>query len=539
MGGRRRGAGGGGQRLPTTILFTDIVDSTVRAEELGDERWRDLLRSHHATIRRELKRHGGREIDNAGDGFFAAFSSPADAIRAACAIVDAVRPLGIDVRAGVHVGEAVRVGDKPGGVAVHIGSRITGTAGPGEVFVSGTVRDLTAGSGIEFEDRGTRALKGVGGRWKVYAVLRTGELAPRDLRPERPPAERRGWAARRASASVLFPAAAVLAAIAVIVALVRAEPEPETARDASPAPTRPVYGKGVYVIDPETNEIIQGNETFAPANPLLPIGDTVWVGSEGRIGLYSVSLDAYVARYTVPRTFGRPHSFVLARGSLWVLVREFGPSYSRLYRLDPSGDAEAPEPVLVEGLPGHLVYTMGEFWTATEGRVQRIDPARGTITREIAVPGVIPIDIVADGPILYVLDSVNATIERVDLTSGAHDPLPISDVHAIAVGAGRVWVTTSDGALLGLNPDSLAPEVTNPAVGRRVFEITVGPDSIWMGSRDGRVLRVPLSRPEDDPVVIELGVRVESIALAVTERVVWLGVGCVSSGSGGCTGRSG
>jgi class 3 adenylate cyclase len=157
-------------RVLATLLFTDIVGSTTLATELGDRRWRDLLQSYYTLARREVGRGRGREIDTAGDGLFASFDGPARAIRCALAIVSAVRPLGITVRAGLHTGECEVIGEKIGGIAVHIGARVAAMAGPGEVLVSHTVRDLVAGSGIRFEDRGTHELKGVPGAWPLFAV---------------------------------------------------------------------------------------------------------------------------------------------------------------------------------------------------------------------------------------------------------------------------------------------------------------------------------------------------------------------------------
>ena len=158
------------ERILATVLFTDIVRSTERAVELGDEAWRDLLQRHHGVVRGEIARFRGDEIDTAGDGFFASFDGPARAIRCACAVQQAVRELGLEIRAGVHTGECELDGDKPRGIAVHVGARVAGEAEPGEVLVSSTVKDLVAGSGLEFEDRGVRELKGVPGEWRLYAV---------------------------------------------------------------------------------------------------------------------------------------------------------------------------------------------------------------------------------------------------------------------------------------------------------------------------------------------------------------------------------
>ena len=152
-------------RVLVTVLFTDIVNSTVHLAELGDAGWRSLLEAHHALVRRQLARHRGRELDTAGDGFFATFDGPARGIRCASAIIEAVSDLGIMVRAGLHTGECQLVDGKIGGIAVHIGARVAGHAKGGEVLVSGTVKDLVAGSGITFDDRGVHELKGVPGDW--------------------------------------------------------------------------------------------------------------------------------------------------------------------------------------------------------------------------------------------------------------------------------------------------------------------------------------------------------------------------------------
>ena len=158
-------------RVLSTVLFTDIANATATAVEVGDSRWRGLLEQHHALIRRELARARGKEIDTAGDGFFAAFDGPARAIRCACAITDAVKEVGLEVRAGLHTGECELADGKIAGIAVHTGARVASYAQPGEVLVSSTVKDLVAGSGIQFEDRGPHDLKGIPGAWRLFAVV--------------------------------------------------------------------------------------------------------------------------------------------------------------------------------------------------------------------------------------------------------------------------------------------------------------------------------------------------------------------------------
>ena len=150
-------------RCPSSVI-------AQKAASLGDRRWHDLLDSHHALIRSELLRFRGREIDNAGDGFLATFDGPARGVRCACAISNGVRALGLAIRAGLHTGECELMGDKLGGIAVHTGARVAARANSGEVLVSNTVKDLVAGSGLSFEDRGVQNLKGIPGEWRLFAV---------------------------------------------------------------------------------------------------------------------------------------------------------------------------------------------------------------------------------------------------------------------------------------------------------------------------------------------------------------------------------
>ena len=157
-------------RVLATVLFTDIVGSTEHAARIGDHRWKELLATHDALVRADVERFRGRMVKSTGDGVLATFDGPGRAIRCACAIRDSVRSLGIDLRAGLHTGEIELRGDDVAGMAVHIGSRVSALAGAGEVLVSSTVKDLVAGSGIGFEDRGERELKGVPGSWRLYAV---------------------------------------------------------------------------------------------------------------------------------------------------------------------------------------------------------------------------------------------------------------------------------------------------------------------------------------------------------------------------------
>jgi class 3 adenylate cyclase len=158
------------ERTLTTVLFTDIVDSTRRAASLGDDRWRTVLDAHDRAVRDQLKRFRGQEVNTTGDGFIASFDGPARAIRCAHSILDVASRLGVELRAGLHTGECIVRGDDLAGVAVHIAARVAALASPSEVLVTGTVKDLVVGSGIEFTDRGEHELKGVPATWRLFAV---------------------------------------------------------------------------------------------------------------------------------------------------------------------------------------------------------------------------------------------------------------------------------------------------------------------------------------------------------------------------------
>lgn len=157
-------------RVLATVMFTDIVGSTERAARLGDQRWRELLKNYYEVMRKELTAFRGREVNTAGDGLLATFDGPARAIRCACSAREKMRQLGLQVRTGLHTGECELIGDDVGGIAVHIGARVASAANPNEVLVSSTVKDLVAGSGIQFVDRGTHLLKGVPGEWRLFVV---------------------------------------------------------------------------------------------------------------------------------------------------------------------------------------------------------------------------------------------------------------------------------------------------------------------------------------------------------------------------------
>ncbi len=185
-------------RVLVTLLFTDIVGSTERAAELGDRAWMRLVEAHHATVRELITRFNGREVDCAGDGFFATFDTASSAIGCGDAITTSVRRMDLEVRAGLHTGECEHLAGRFRGIAVHTAARLARLAEPGEVLVTATVRDVVAGSGIRFEDRGSRTLKGVPGLWQVFAVVGRQPLDPPVPAHAQPEGLRLGWSGRRA-----------------------------------------------------------------------------------------------------------------------------------------------------------------------------------------------------------------------------------------------------------------------------------------------------------------------------------------------------
>src|SRR5439155_2808370 len=216
-----------------------------------DDAWKQVIRSYYQVARREVKRFRGREIDTAGDGFFAAFDAPAEAIRCAKAMVDALWTEGIPIRAGLHTGECERIGNKVGGIAVHIGSRVASLAGPGEIFVTGTTQEMTAGSGIAFDPLGSKELRGVPGDWRVFSVPDTDHRGPLpELEPPPPHEPRKVRSRRWMAAAVAGGVAAVVVVVVIALAVGGSSPSPGPARSHSGAGRTPFVG--AFGIDAKT-----------------------------------------------------------------------------------------------------------------------------------------------------------------------------------------------------------------------------------------------------------------------------------------------
>lgn len=526
-GGTAREGGLAGRAL-ATVLFTDIVGSTELADSLGDRRWRAVRERHDRIVRRELKRFGGQEMDTAGDGFFAVFTGPDQALACADALVDELAEAGIAIRAGVHTGLVEPTGEKVGGMAVHIGARIAAQAGPGEILVSNTVRDLISGSEMRFADRGTHELKGVGGTWRLFVVDRPAPVVKPipELPAERPPRKRR-------RALLVAALAALLTGAAVSAALVVSGDGPEGDTSA-PAGFR----GGLARIDTETNRIVNRigllrNWAGYVTNPVAVGEGSVWQTTRrllvGVPGAGTVKINSST-NAIVSRIDAQGAGLAAGHGGVWVAAAADG-----VLRIDPRTNrvTEVPGSAL-EGttgdplglgalLAGALGVAVGEdsVWvTLSDGTLLRIDPERQRVVDRIRIGGS-PHAIAVAGNDVWVTDPVDAAVLRVDpdrgevitrvaMTGGATD---------LAIGAGSIWVTNnSEGTVtqVDLRDGSIVRTIT---VGERPTAIVEGDGAIWVAnSASGTVSRID-SRTKE---VTEIRTGGAPGGLAVDESGLWV-----------------
>jgi len=437
-------ASSGTRRLFRTVLFTDIVGSTEMAAQLGDRRWRRTVAKHHGAIRRELRRHHGREIDTAGDGFFATFESPTDAVRCASAVLAAVHGLGLRIRAGVHTGEVEPAGAKVGGIAVHIGARLLAMAGPEEVLVSGTVRDLVAGSGHEFEDRGEHELKGVPGRWHVHALVLPRLDESIAVAAAEEDEERQAAATRRQRLVIggLVGVITVLAASAGVFVLLSTRPAPPatgpgTAVRYGPSAADPIagwrVGRGpealafadgtlwvanldagtVAKVDPSSGEVATLGQVGSRPSAVLVVGGRVWVADRYNDVLSVLAADSG----TLVKQF-KLHAAALAADDQSVWAAD--DLADRLVRLDPAslneaGSIELPAPAG----PSDVVAAGGALWVAAPraDSLLRVDAAAGTVSSQpMDIPAITTI--AASGDALWVASRSTDVVARLEATSG-------------------------------------------------------------------------------------------------------------------------
>jgi class 3 adenylate cyclase len=540
-------AGRAERRELTTILFTDIVGSTQLAERLGDRRWREVLRRHHELVRREIRRAGGHEVDTAGDGFFVTFTRPADAIRCACAVSDAVRTLGLEIRAGLHFGEAVHGGRRVQGIAVHTGARVIAVAEPGEVLVTATLRDLARGAGFEFADRGRHRFKGIEDEFHLFAVVAIdGQPRAATLDPEVAqqrllaiaPTERR----RRNRVPLLGGAAAAVVAIAIALFAARpTSPVLDHASDATSPPTdatspsvdAPPPLNSLIEVDPATHEVRDTLEELFPTrysgNPRISIGEgAVWlVGFSEvlRVDLESRMVDS--RRLPCRSTT----EVVIASQLAWVgmglgLCGESGgvagpPSGGGLQRLHPSTSERLRRLFAGTDVSG-LAAGAGWLWlTEISGTLMQIDPRTGELATSADLSGS-PTGAVADSEAAWVIDRVFGTLTRIDPETA--EPGPSIDVSAnlddVAIGEGAIWILDF-GAGTVTAVDAVTHDIgPSIRVGTSPTDIAVGLGAVWVADQDGAIRRIdPLTQAITDEV--DIGTPVSGIVVNERSETLW------------------
>jgi YVTN family beta-propeller protein len=503
---------GAAERRLATVFFTDMVGSTELAARLGDRRWRLLLSTYHRSVRRALRQNGGREVDNAGDGFFAIFDQPARAIACACHLTDALHVSGIEVRTGVHMGEVERVGAKFGGIAVHIGSRVIGAAKPGEVVVSSTVRDVVSGADYTFEDAGTHALKGVPREWRLYRVSWPGALPLDDvaLQP---------WEGALATAPSrllrrYWPVVAglVAAAVALVVVLL-------LLRSQSPPAVIPTANT-VARIDEASNTVLTDIAVGSHPNGVAIGGGAVWVINSSDQTLTRIDIATGQAAPGKALN-GAPTGIAYGAGSVWVSISGSG----TVYRFD-GGTGQLIRQIsdAGSGIAGSA-FGANALWIANklDDTVIRIDPVTNGVVIRIPV-GKGPQAVAVDGATVWVANTIDKTLSRVDtLTNTSKGVISVTtEPDALAAGGGSLWVaSTAANTVQRLDSAS--------GIGLKTFTVSSGPVSV-AAARDGGVWVCASSAEKVDHidgvyrVVASLTVKGQPQAVASQSDGLWVAV---------------
>jgi len=422
----RRGQKGTPSRLLRTVLFTDIVRSTELAVEKGDRAWRRLLAQHHKLVRYELRQHRGTEIDTAGDGFFAIFENPTDAVRCAAAVVRRVRALDLQVRAGIHTGEVEPSGDKVGGVAVHVGARLLSLAQPDEVIVSRTVHDLVSGSELVFTDRGTTTLKGVPGEWQLYALV-----PPESFDDELELAE--GVAERRSTRRAWLVGAAVgsvvvgVVLLAIVVVLLPRPKEVVAAVDMA---------LGYRASDVS---LVRGASTGRSPQGLAANGSELWLAAVDA-GVVTRLEPDNGSTENIGQVGLRPTSVAIHEDEVWVVGR----FEDRITVLDVDDGRFL---VQLDLHASDLTSAEGSLWATDDlaDAVRRIDPTTRQVLASVALPaGSGPTSIVAHDGLLWVSAARSQRLMQINpqtlLLAGVGVDMP--GAGDIASAAGSIWVVS-------------------------------------------------------------------------------------------------
>ena len=461
-------------RVLATVLFTDIVGSTERAADIGDRRWRELVARHHAVVRTQLKRYRGREIDTAGDGFFATFERPARAIECALAIMDGLRPLGLVVRAGVHAGELERTGGgKLGGIAVHTAARVLAAAGPGEVLVTATVRELVAGSQIEFEDHGTATLKGVPGEWHLYAVA-----VPRTAATESDVTADVGAVVTSQARTRLSRLWALVGVGAVITLLGIA------GAVAVPSLFTPPVIPGIDTVA----RIAAGGTSFDRS---VSVGRRPTGLAAGGGYVWAINFDDKTVTRIAPETDtadgtavgGSPTGIAYGADSVW-MTTGFGLSSGEagaVVRFSPTF-LQAEFSIPVGNGAGAIAYGENAVWVADRLRdlLLRINPANNTIEREVPV-GRRPEVVVVGADSVWVGSSLDEVVQRLDPhTYAVVAQIRVGSPTSIAIGPDALWVTSEAGDTVTRYDLATTTLTGTYQVGDGPRGIAAAQDGIWV-----------------------------------------------------------
>jgi YVTN family beta-propeller protein len=466
------------RRFLATVLFTDIVGSTSRAAELGDRAWRDVLERHHAVVRRELKAFGGREMDTAGDGFFAVFETPERAVRCAESVISGVGPLGLEVRAGVHTGECEVVDGKVGGMTVTIGARIAALADAGQVLVSRSVRDLMTGSERRFDGGEAQSLKGVAEQWRVYrlvpegldgdaVVSRRASLVPLYTRRQ-----------RRRLLVVIAGVTAVALAVSTGYVLTRTHPVVVVGEDA------------VGVIGPGDVPRVSGAALVGRRPTALAAGfGSVWVTNSADD---SVSRVDAKTKSSVPIPVGSsPSGIAVGAGAVWVANSGDG----TVSKIDPKTSRVTTIPVRPG--PTGIIVAFGSVWVtnALDASVTEIDPDTNEVAPTAIPVGAGPIGIAAGAGYLWVTNQGDGTVTRFDPRTHVVDSPAVkvgSGPVGIAVSGGAAWVVNNlEGSLWRIDVDDLSVTSRTLAKGGGAYGVAAHGGDVWVSNEyAGNLMRV-------------------------------------------------
>jgi len=522
------------RRRFATVLFIDIVGSTALATELGDARWRELLTRFRKVVRRDLKRYGGSEQDTSGDGFFATFSQPAQALRAAAAIAAAVQEVGLDVRGGVHAGECEEIDGRLGGIAVHVGARVMALAGPAQVLMTSTVKDLVAGSGASFEDRGLHELKGVEGTRQVFALTALDTPLPQPLSRDEAADRLALVVPAKASPRVrltLLAAAAVVVAAAVAVPLF-------AFRGGGAKAAEPVSLLRLDARTRQVNTIVRGRPLgVGQWGNLWSVDGTLWQ----YVGQRNARLVARNLRTgDVGHAIALPPNFCPCRvafgfGSVWLLESyyvlsgpEAGAARARVERLDELSGRRLRK-IGFDGYvqSGTIATGNGAVWVLeSDGKLLRIDPLTNRITRSYETNAIETQTLIPLAGYEWICECINNTVRRFDGRTGRSRTFKIPE-QAYLVGVESLhgetlWLLDPKGATLtAMDPSS---GETEPPLGLsgRPQQAVVAFGAVWAAA--GRVVdRLDLRTRARAEIQMPAGVWAGGIAADPDTHSLWVG----------------